>query len=592
MEVNLSSEIQWREWSDEAFEQAEREGKLVLLNIYASWCHWCHAMDRTTYSHPEVIRMVNESFIPIKVNADRRPDIQDRYLLGGWPTTAFLLPDGRILTGTTFIPPEAMIQKIKEVDMLFHEQKPVVTMHVTSMAAEAEVERAEVTGVLDSGIISSLIQAVKQGFDPVHGGFSAEPKFPNPDAVSFAFLQYRKTGDRDMLDMALKTLDGMMGIYDPVWGGFYRYSIDAEWKHPHYEKMLYVQAGLMDNYLEAYQVTGDDKYGETAAGIKAYVTRFLSDRGKGGFYGSQDADVVSHDPNAQLMPGEEYYSKSERERLVIGMPDTDKTIYTDWNGQMISAYLHLYQAMEDEHARDFALKTINRILDENMHYNMMCHYYNQLPGMLSDQVYFAQALADAYQSTGDRKYLADAEKLAGFMVAQLQDVVDGGFYFTIYNPHAKGELAERHKPFDENVAAAQLLTQLHYLTGYQTYRELAERTLKSIAYPQIAESVVGVGFGRVLDLFLSHPVHVVVVGMRSDKQTQQMLKTSLHTYEPLKLVQVLDPQESPLTIGDLTYEAKEEPLAYVCVQNVCRPPVNGSEDLVNVLEDVIGGVGS
>ena len=583
--------INWRDWSDEAFEQAEREDKLILLNITAAWCHWCHVMDRTTYSDAEVAEILAERFIPIKVDADKRPDIQDRYLLGGWPTTAFLVPDGRILSGTTFIPPDGMVRKLREVDDLYHEQKAIVTMHVTSMAAEAEAERAEteVPGGLDLTLIPEIENTLRKEFDPAHGGFGSEPKFPYPDAVRFAFLQYRKTGAKDMLEIALKTLEGQMQLCDPVWGGSYRYAVSPDWSQPHYEKMLYVQAGAMDNYLEAYQVTGEDKYGEVAAGVKAYVTRFMTDP-NGGFYASQDADIGSHDPETELIPGEKYYTLDEAGRLALGMPYVDRSIYTDWNAMAVCAYMRLYHVMGDEDARDFACKTIERITRECMRDDHMCHYHDceaRLPGILSDQVYFAQALVDAYQTVGRRQYLENAQKLVGYMVDHLRDVIDGGFYFQLFNPSVKGEPQERHKPFDENVAAAKLLIQLHYLTGYENYRELAERTLKAIAYPQLTDSIVGVGFACALDLHTSHPVHIVLVGDRDRKETREMLETSLHTYEPQKLVQVLDPDEDPLTIGEVTYEAEERPMAYVCVRNVCRPPVSRSEDLVVVLEDVM-----
>ena len=584
--------INWRDWSDEAIEQAEKEDKLILLNITAPWCHWCHVMDRTTYSDPEIAGILAERFIPIKVDADKRPDIQDRYLLGGWPTTAFLIPDGRILTGTTFIPTDAMVRKLREVDDLYHEQKAIVTMHVTSMAAEAEAERAEaeVPGGLDTTLIPEIQETLKKEFDPVHGGFGTEPKFPHPDAVRFAFLQYRKTGDKDMLEIALKTLEGQMKLHDQVWGGLYRYAVNFDWTQPHYEKMLYVQAGAIDNYLEAYQVTGEDGYGEVAADVKAYLSRFMTDE-RGGFYASQDADVRSQDPQAELIPGEQYYTLDEAGRLAIGVPFIDKSIYTDWNGMAICAYLRLYHAMGDEHAKDFACKTVDRIVSECMVDGRMCHYYDgepRLPGILSDQVYFAQALVDAYQTVGKRKHLEDAMTLVGFIVDQLRDVIDGGFYFQLFDPSAKAEPLERHKPFDENVAAAKLLIQLHYLTGYENYRTLAERTLKAIAFPQLTDSIVGVGFACALDLHTSHPVHIVLVGDRDSRETQDMLETSLHAYEPRKLVQVLDPNEDPLTIGEVTYEAEERPMAYVCVRNVCRPPVAGSENLVVVLEDVMG----
>jgi hypothetical protein len=596
MTTEISPGIHWREWTDDILEQAGKEDKLILLSIGAKWCHWCHVMDRTTYSNPEVIELANEHFLPVKVDADRRPDIQDKYLLGGWPTTVFLVPDGRILTGSTFIPTEAMILKLREVDGLWHEQKPTITKHVTSMAAEAEYDRnqAEVpVGSLDGEVMRALVATLKGAFDQEYGGFSYEPKFPYPEAVELLFLRYRSTGDKELLSMALKTLDAQLGIYDPVWGGFYRYSIKADWSQPHYEKLLYVQANLMNNYLEAYQVTGNDKYAETAAGIKSYVMRFLADTEKGGFYASQDADVHSHDFGVEMILGEDYFPKSESERLAIGIPDVDKTIFTDWNGMMISAFFRLYHVLGDVHARDFAVKTLDRVLAENACTDQMCHFLDgdkSFLGLLSDQVHFAQALLDAYQTTGYRNYLTEAENLVSFMIVKLQDVVDGGFYLQQFDPHAMGEHLERRKPFDENAAAAKLLVKLNYLTAYEPYRKHAARTLRAICYPQITENIVGAAFGVALDLFISNPIHIVLVGKRDDPEMQSMLAASLHTYDPRKLVQVLDPECGPTTIGEVTYTATETPVAYVCIQNTCAPPATNTEELNILLEDIIAGI--
>lgn len=598
MAIDRSSEVQWRDWGAEALSQAEREDRIILLDISASWCHWCHVMDRTTYSNSEIIRFINEHFVPIRVDADKRPDIQDRYLLGGWPTTAFLLPDGRMLSGTTFVPPEAMIRKLHEVDDLYREHKSLVTAQAASMTAEAEAERTEAeTPVTQfhTEYIDAADSVIKADFDPVNGSFGREPKFPYPDAIRFAFRRYRKTNDKDMLRIATETLDKMMALYDPVWGGFYRYAMNADWSNPHYEKLLYAQASAIDNYTEAYQVTGDDKYGEIAAGVKAYAERFLADRDKGGFYASQDADIGSHDPNEDLILGDQYFPLSEEDRLSIGTPYVDKTVYTDWNGMMASAYLKLFSVMGDEHARDFAMKTIDRLLSESKAGDRMCHFTDggpQLCGVLGDQVYFGQALIDAYQASGLRRYLREAEGLADFMSRELQDVVDGGFYFQTFDPHMKGEVLERHKPFDENMVAAQFLTQLFYLSGNENYRNLAARTLTALAYPQLVGNIVGVSYALALEQFLTRPLHIVVVGDRENKETQEMLETSLHAYEPTKLVQFLDPDEDSLTIGDTTYEADEETLAYVCVQDTCHPPVKGNNDLAVMLENVIGGTPS
>ncbi|MDI6828190.1 MAG: DUF255 domain-containing protein [Armatimonadota bacterium] len=588
-----SSTIRWMDWTNEAFAKAERENKLILLNISANWCHWCHVMDRTTYADPIVTRIITERFIPIRVDGDKRPDIQDRYLLGGWPTTAILTPNGRILNGSTYLPPDAMIRMLCETNIAYYEHTAATTMRIAQH--EEEIERAsELMEApipnLDEALLNRLSMALKREFDPWHGGFGSEPKFPYPDAIRFAFLRYKKTGDEDMLKIALKTLEGMKGIFDPVWGGFYRYSEDGSWTKPHYEKMLYVQAGALDNYVEAYQVTGEKRHIEIAIGIKNYLTRFLSDQQRGGFYGSQDADVGSKDMSRDLIPGEEYYPLDEKSRLEIGIPDVDTTIFTDWNGMIISAYCRLFQALGDEEARVFAVKTADRILAENMFDGKMYHYNDgepRLPGLLSDQVYFAQGLVDLFQSTGQRKYLNQAEALAKFIISELQDKDDGGFYFQLYDPNALGQLKERHKPFDENVVAAKLLVELSYLTGFETYRDIAEKTFKTIAHPQIVESVLGAGFGVALDLYLNFPVHIVLVGKRESKETQEMLETSLHTYDPRKLVQLLDPSEDFLTICPITYKAEEKPLAYVCYQNECSLPLMSNEELASILENVL-----
>ncbi len=585
MSIDRSSEINWLDWGDDALEKADREDKLIVLSVTAPWCHWCHVMDRTTYSNTDVIKFMNERFVSIRVNGDKRPDIQDRYLLGGWPTTAFLLPDGRMLSGSTYMPPEAMILKLQEVDDLYREHRELVTTQAASMEAVAEADRADQEKPISGfapGYIEKAVNVLRRDFDTANGGFGKEPKFPFPDAVRFAFHLYRNTRDHQILQIALRTLDGMMNLQDPVWGGLYRYGMTANWSSPHYEKLLCSQAGGIDNYVEAYQVTGDVKYGEAAAGIKAYVDRFLSDHEHGGFYASQDADVGSHDPNADIIFGEEFFPLDEAGRLKVGMPCVDKTIYTDWNGMMISAYLRLFHVMGDEHARDFALKTADRLLTDLWADGRMCHccdLQDGLCGILSDHVHFGQALVDAYQTTGKRAYLTHAEMLAEFMTLELQDVVDGGFYFQTFDPHIRGAVLERHKPFDENVAAALFLTRLFYLTGKSDYRDQASKTLRALQYPQFSNSIVGVGYAHALDLFMNRPLHIVLVGDKESEDIKRMLESSLQAYEPAKLVQVLDPSEDDLTIGDTTYEAADIPMAYVCVRNVCQPPVKGRQDL-------------
>lgn len=594
MSIERSPKIHWRDWSDEALEASEAEDKLIILSIGTPWCHWCHVMDDTTYSDPKIVETINERFIPIRVEAEKRPDIQDRYLLGGWPSTIWLLPDGRVLTGTTFMPPEAMIHKLNEVDALYHEQRATVEMQATSMEAEAEADRVDadlpVPKLAPEHMLAELDKVLRREFDPINSGFGKDPKFPMTDCVHYAFLRHGEEGDPDTLKMALSTLDATIKLADPVWGGFYRYSTSPDWGSPHYEKLLDVQAGILENYLEGYQVTGDDRYIAAVAGIERYLSRFLVAGEDGGFYASQDADVGSHDSASKRVLGEAYYPLGERERLDIGIPFIDRTIYTDWNGTMVSAYLKLFHVTEDRRALDYALKTIDRLMSENKVDYRMCHYFDgekRLVGLLADQVYFSQALVDAYQTTGERRYMDEAENIVKFMVTELQDVVDGGFYLRPFDPHARGELLERHKPFEGNVSAARLLTELSYLTGRVEYRNLAQRTIQAMSYPQVADSIVGMGLGIVLDKFSRPPLHVVIVGEPKDEETQKMLGIALHAYHPSKLVQVLDPRES-LNIGEVAYQAGEHTVAYVCSGQVCRGAAKNPDELMAVLTDAFG----
>lgn len=592
MSINHSSAINWRPWSDEAFEQAEREGKLVLLSITAPWCHWCHVMDRTTYSNPGVIDLINNRFISVKVEGDSRPDIQDKYLLGGWPTTSFLVPDGRILSGTTFLPPEAMLNKLREIDALYTDQHDLALMQVTSMAAEAEaviMESETNTEQPWNEITGKIVNAVTNAYDPVNGGFGKEPKFLYPEAIRFAFLQFRRNGSSSLLKIALHTLDSMVQLCDPIWGGFYRYAVNRDWSHPHYEKMLYVQAGAMDNYLDAYQITSETRYGEAAAEIKSYVNRFLSDQAKGGFYASQDADIGSHEPSSDLVFGEDYFDHDEKERLEMGIPYVDESIYTDCNAQMASSYFRLYQALGDDHARQFAIRTIDRLLSENMIDDCMCHrgcVDSPIAGLLADQVYFGMALADAYQSTGDIKYLDHSKRIANFMINQLRDIVQGGFYSKVDDPHAIGHLSERHKPFIENVAAAKFFADLHYLTGDDMMKTHAIRTLDAIDYPDMINSILGAGYGIAADTIMYQPLQVVIVGRLNDPATTEMLSVALYASDPWKLVQVLDPKLGPPAIGDKQFPERGISTAYICEKGQCLDPITDVSILITTLDEV------
>ena len=436
--------IDWNEWGEEAFQKARAEGKPVLLDIGAVWCHWCHVIDRESYENPEIAAIINELYIPVKVDRDERPDVDARYQSaisaisgqGGWPLTAFLTPDGKPFYGGTYFPPEdagnrpGFRRVLLAISEAFKTRRAEID-NTANALAEA-VGKGEVfqdaRGIFSADVIDTVIESALRQFDDQHGGFGNSPKFPHSSAVDLLLEAYQGTREARLLHVAERTLEGMAlgGVYDQVGGGFHRYSVDERWCVPHFEKMTYDNSELLKNFLHGYQVTGRPLFRATAEGIIEWVTEVLSDRARGGFYSSQDADQTLHDDGdyftwtvaearAVLSPEEwraveiyydigphgEMHHDPERNVLWIaattedlakklGMDETgarlliarakgkmlaarrerrpipmvDETLYVGWNAMFISAYLDAARALKREDCRAFALKTLDRILAE------------------------------------------------------------------------------------------------------------------------------------------------------------------------------------------------------------------------------------
>ncbi len=305
--------IDWYEWGDQAFEAARAAGKPILLDIGAVWCHWCHVIDRESYENPEIAAMINQLYIPVKVDRDERPDVDSRYQSaisaisgqGGWPLTAFLTPDGKPFFGGTYFPPEDAMGRpgfkriLIGVSEAFRNRRSEVDN--SALALEEAVAKGEAHhtahGTFDPEIVDSVVESALHLFDEQHGGFGQAPKFPHASAVDLLLERYQSTRDPHLLHVAERTLEGMAlgGVYDQVGGGFHRYSVDERWCVPHFEKMTYDNSELLKNFLHGYQVTGKPLFRDTAEGIISWVNEVLSDQKRGGFYGSQDADQTLDD---------------------------------------------------------------------------------------------------------------------------------------------------------------------------------------------------------------------------------------------------------------------------------------------------------
>jgi uncharacterized protein YyaL (SSP411 family) len=305
--------IQWHEWGEEAFAEAQRENKPMLLDIGAVWCHWCHVMDRESYDDVEVAAIVNEHFIAVKVDRDERPDIDSRYQAavsavsgqGGWPLTAFLTPDGKPFYGGTYFPPTdgygrpSFKRVLLSIANAYREKNGDVVEQakmVESAIAQAE-SFAGRDGRISENIITAIEKSALKMFDAQHGGFGQAPKFPHPSALDLLIERYGRTGDETLRHVIVTTLNHMAngGVYDQLAGGFHRYSVDERWVVPHFEKMCYDNSELLKNYVHAYQVTGSEFFANVARDIIRWMDEWLSDRERGGFYASQDADISMDD---------------------------------------------------------------------------------------------------------------------------------------------------------------------------------------------------------------------------------------------------------------------------------------------------------
>jgi len=433
--------IHWHEWGEEAFASARRDNKPILLDIGAVWCHWCHVMDRESYDSPEIAEIINERFIAVKVDRDERPDIDSRYQVavssisgqGGWPLTAFLTHEGKPFYGGTYFPPDdhygrpSFKRVLLSIANAYHEKNDDVIEQAKMV--EGAISHAESfagkSGDFSPAVIDAIVKSALKMFDPQNGGFGSAPKFPHPAALDLLIDQYVRSGDEQLRNVFVTTLEKMArgGVYDQLAGGFHRYSVDERWIVPHFEKMCYDNSELLKSYVHAYQATGSEFFAMIARDIIRWMDEWLSDRERGGFYASQDADYsmdddgdyftwtlqeaqsvlteeeacvaglhydineigeMHHNPAKNVLfirasveeiekrlglPREQIQNllesaknKMYAARLQRPTPYVDKTVYSGWNALCVSAYLEAAKVLGLEAAKHFALRSLDRIL--------------------------------------------------------------------------------------------------------------------------------------------------------------------------------------------------------------------------------------
>ncbi len=473
-------EIAWRDWSAHAFGRARTERKPVLLSIVASWSQACRAMDSASYADPAVVAIVEQRFIPIRVDADRRPDISERYSLGGWPTTAFLSAEGALVGGGTYVAPERMAAVLQEAAAAFETRADEIAARGM---LEDPADQVRPDPRLPEPCEEALVDCVFATFDEVHGGFGTAPKFPIVAPIRLALQLHRDEADARAGHIASMSLDaiGWGALHDEVDGGFFRCADARTWEQPHREKLLDVNAALIDLYLDAADVLGSQRYADRAQDALRYVQNWLADQADGGWAGFQQPKPDGDGPRP---------APAGARRVA---PWIDRTLIASANAAMASAALHAAHAFQDDALGAFALTSLERLLSACYKPGDGVARYvdgrTRVAGFLEDQLAVARACLDAHEATGNVVYEMMAEELARHAMRTMWDEECGAFVDRTPPPseEAIGLLRRPLWPFAANCDGAIVLRRLAAASGDARFDAVADSALAAVAGMAMAQ---------------------------------------------------------------------------------------------------------
>ncbi len=610
--------VDWHPWGEEALERARREEKPILLSIGYSACHWCHVMERESFENEETARIMNEHFVCIKVDREEHPDLDLIYMnavqimtgSGGWPLNVFLTPSLKPFYGGTYFPPDerygmpSFRAVLERVARAFREQRDRVESSGDQIAGyvermgRVEASREELSGDLLTGALNDF----RLRFDPLHGGWGAAPKFPQAAGISLLLRLHRRLRDPEALTMAVITLEKMArgGMYDQLGGGFHRYSTDARWLVPHFEKMLYDSALLVPAYLEGFQVTGNPLFAQVARECLDWAEREMISP-EGGFFSSLDADSEGAEGRYYVWTPEEvkeaageeaggafcaFYDvgtggnweghsilnvpreegevaralgisreklrellaesrpKLLRRRGARVPPGLDDKVLGAWNALMISAFARGFQVLEEprylERARGAARLILERMRgDDGTLRRSRRMETSRLEGCLDDYAFFAAALLDLYESDFDPAWVREARGITARMALRFWDEADGAYFFT---PEGHQGLITRSKTgYDGalpsgNSVAALTLLRLARLTGEEEPAARAARILSAYRDPM---AQMPAGFSAMLcalDFHLGSVREIALAGREDSREGRAMLRIVRRPFLPSKVV--------------------------------------------------------
>jgi uncharacterized protein len=602
--------VDWQPWGEEALDRARAESKPLLVSIGYSACHWCHVMERESFDDEATAALMNELFVNVKVDREERPDVDAVYMdavvaltgQGGWPLTVFLTPDGEPFFGGTYFPPEprhglpSFRQLLRAVADAYRERPEDVAAQAEALTASlrrsagTEPSREPLTQEL----LAEAERVLLAQLDPEWGGFGHAPKFPPASALEFLLR-------RGSLDAVRLTLDGMAagGMYDLVGGGFHRYSVDAQWLVPHFEKMLYDNALLVPPYLHAWLLTGEERYREVAEQTLEYMLRELR-LPSGGFASAQDADTDGVEgltytwtaeegaPAELLEPFEDGRSilrgeldDETRARLLAirerrPQPALDDKVIASWNGLALTALAEGARRLDRDDFLEAAVQ-LGELLSADPLWRTLRDGRAKYPAYLDDYANVVHGLYELHVATGDLRWLRESRRLALAAVELFGDPDRGGFFLT---PVDGEKLVARQKAFDDNptpsgnAALAFVLLRLARIWGDDELEREGVGALRLVRdlLPR-APSAFGWALCA-LDLHLSPPRELALAGGTDT----EVARAALRGFDPNALVAFGPAEDVPLLEGKTLVDGK--PAVYVCERFACQAPVTDPAELV------------
>ena len=563
--------IVWHDWSEDLFAQAKREKRYILLDLEAVWCHWCHVMEKTTYQDAKVTHLIGKHYIAIRADQDARPDLSRRYDEYGWPATVVFAPDGtEIVKRRGYIPPERMGSLLQAI------VKDPSPMQYRDQAGLDTFSRTPILAAL-------LEKELRKRFHDTHdftiGGLDQEQRFLDHDAIEYELMQARK-GDAQARAMATQDLRGAVALIDPVWGGMYQYSTDRDWQHPHYEKILAIQAEAIRLYALGAMTLDNPAYIDAAKNIHRYVTQFLSGP-EGAFYVSQDADVVRGEHSA------DYFALNDAARRKRGMPAIDKHLYSREQGWMAQALIQLYSATMDQRYLQQAVTALDwAVAHRSLPAGGFRHDESDAAGpYLEDTLAMGRAMLAVYTATGDRKWLTRSEA-AGRFIKQTFAAPQGAGYLTA----ADRLQVLRPKPqIDENLAAARFFNLLARYTGSGDYAAQSQRAMRYLVTREVAllrSTEPGI---LIADFEVtSDPVHLTIVGPKDDPNARALFESALRYPASYRRIEWWDRREGAMPNADVQYPELAKAAAFVCTTGACSLPQFEPAQIITLAERLDG----